>query len=72
MAYRGTYKNGVVTLDEPAPLSDGQRVTIELEATESTATQRLLKLAGNFADSPADASVDHDHYLYGAPKRKPE
>jgi hypothetical protein len=29
----------------------------------------LLEIAGSADDLPADLSVNHDHYLYGAPKQ---
>ena len=32
--------------------------------------QALLEIAGTAADLPADLSVNHDHYLYGTPKRQ--
>jgi len=30
----------------------------------------LLEIAGTADDLPADLSVNHDHYLYGTPKRQ--
>ncbi|MGA3171696.1 MAG: hypothetical protein ABSE62_11870 [Chthoniobacteraceae bacterium] len=30
----------------------------------------LLEIAGSADDLPADLSVNHDHYLYGTPKRE--
>ena len=30
----------------------------------------LLEIAGSADDLPADLSVNHDHYLYGTPKRQ--
>lgn len=30
----------------------------------------LKKLIGLFPDGPKDGSVNHDHYLYGAPEKK--
>ncbi len=30
----------------------------------------LREIAGMAEDLPADLSVNHDHYLYGAPKRQ--
>ncbi len=47
------------------------RVTLEAEtATESaeTAWDVLARYAGT-VDAPADWSSEHDHYLYGTPKR---
>ena len=47
----------------------------ELEATASQAPQTgwgaaLLEIAGSAEDLPADFSINHDHYLYGTPKRQ--
>ena len=30
----------------------------------------LLEIAGSAEDLPADLSINHDHYLYGTPKRE--
>jgi hypothetical protein len=30
----------------------------------------LLDIVGRFSGGPGDAAVEHDHYLYGAPKKK--
>ncbi len=30
----------------------------------------LLEIAGSAEDLPADLSINHDHYLYGTPKRQ--
>jgi hypothetical protein len=88
MVYRGTYKNGVVVLDDTANLSDGQRVVVETETPAlanpspqnslpqsgdaPTVWQKLLELSGTVASGNSDASRNHDYYIYGAPKRDPE
>lgn len=36
----------------------------------SPLAQMLLKYAGVIDDLPADMAKNHDHYLYGAPKRE--
>jgi hypothetical protein len=46
----------------------------ELEATvarepRSGWGRALLEIAGTADDLPADLSLQHDHYLYGTPKR---
>jgi predicted DNA-binding antitoxin AbrB/MazE fold protein len=74
MVVHGTYKNGNVQLDEKVDLTEGQRVTVELrecpvQEGEPTVWQKLLELSGMIKDGPTDASRNHDHYLYGAPKR---
>jgi predicted DNA-binding antitoxin AbrB/MazE fold protein len=89
MVYRGTYKNGVVVLDEGVRLQEGQRVSVDLEPSgkeqqsrggartgdekvengeKPSVWQELAKLAGSIESGRLDASVNHDHYLYGAPK----
>ena len=30
----------------------------------------LLEMIGLFKDGPTDGSVNHDHYIYGVPKKK--
>ncbi len=47
----------------------------ELEAAASPEPQTgwgaaLSEIAGSAEDLPADLSVNHDHYLYGTPKRR--
>jgi hypothetical protein len=77
MVFHGTFKNGVVVLDEKTGLPEGQRVQVNVEQddrppTEPTVWQELSKFAGTIRSGHSDASRNHDHYLYGAPKREPE
>lgn len=78
MVYHGTYRNGVVVLEEPADLVEGQQVRVlpEASAPQSGAPSTTQKLAdaisGVIPDDPTDASRNHDHYLYGSPKRDEE
>jgi hypothetical protein len=71
MTYRGHVKDGLVVLDEPAPLPEGAAVCVELSEAVAGQTlgQKLLKYAGQAQDLPADAARNHDHYLYGTPAR---
>lgn len=67
---------------EKLPPEDLQRVKSRMEeleangggekpmAGEESLGEFLLKFAGTFNDLPSDMSVNHDHYLYGVPKRK--
>jgi len=74
----GTYRNGVVVPDAPVKLAEGQRVRIDFEPAtipttpKPSTSHKLLEIAGVITDAPPDASRNHDHYLYGAPKREPE
>ena len=84
MEYDGTIKGGVVVFTGDVPLPDGTRVRVQpvpeaSQSAESTPTdstsqsetlgQRLMKFAGRARGLPSDAARNHDHYLYGTPKR---
>lgn len=78
MTYRGHIENGVVVLDPPADLPDG--VTVEVHVVPEpndedpagegpTLYERLKDVAGKAEGLPPDAAINHDHYLYGLPKK---
>lgn len=74
MVYRGHIENGVAVLDETVDLKDGTRVRIEIATDEGqgcgrTLTERLASIIGKAQGLPEDAAENHDHYLYGAPKK---
>ena len=77
MVYRGYVKDGRIELDNGGPLPEGVQVRIELvePATHSGSAaheplgRKLLRHAGTATGLPADMSSNHDHYLYGTPKR---
>lgn len=77
MTYKGHVENGVIVLDEPAELPDGASVRIEVcVASEKTETEPIPTLAetlapfiGKAVGLPLDAAENHDHYLYGIPKK---
>jgi hypothetical protein len=76
MSYEGEIRNGVVVLDEGTPLAEGTRVRVEPVASVTVpAGAPLLTLAEivdqfpSDADWPPDYATQHDHYLYGTPKR---
>ena len=80
MTYRGKIRNGVVVLDKRARLPEGTSVTVRPLKGLTTASKkqnrgptlydRLKPFIGVADDLPPDASLNVDHYLYGAPKRK--
>ncbi len=80
MTYRGCVQNGVVVLDAPAGLADGTVVRVhpvrKRPASRKSAKklpslyERLKPFIGSLDGLPADFSVNHDHYLYGVPKRQ--
>jgi hypothetical protein len=79
MVYRGHVKDGVIVLETPDALPEGVEVRVEIVPAESegplldeqgqTLGQKLMKYAGRAVGLPEDASMNHDHYLYGTPKR---
>ena len=73
MTYRGHIKNGQFTLDEPIELPEAPEFVSSLvDATEGQQTvwSKLLDLAGSSSGLVPDLAKNHDHYLYGTPKRQ--
>jgi hypothetical protein len=71
----GTVVNGVVVWDGPPP-ADGTKVRVAASAASPPAGDEdeptligLLAIAGKATGLPADYAAQHDHYLYGTPKR---
>jgi len=79
MGYQGHVKNGMVVLDDPVKLPEGTKVRVDLIDDEQKAPvsndqelslgQKLLKFAGKAEGLPPDFARNHDHYLYGTPKK---
>jgi hypothetical protein len=76
MTYRGHVKNGQILLDEPVVLPEGAEVRIEVAQEPAqngkdspSVWDELLDLAGTVHGLPVDAAKNHDHYLYGTPKK---
>ena len=82
MSIEGQVKNGVVLLPEGVTLAEGSVVRVEpVPQRAEVATpagsprsilSRLADIAGQFPvnpDLPTDLAAQHDHYLYGTPKR---
>jgi hypothetical protein len=57
--------------DGPVELPVGQqlRLRVELVNPSEAPFADLLQFATDVPDAPPDLSVQHDHYLYGTPKR---
>jgi hypothetical protein len=80
MTHRGIVKNGVVVLERPDALSEGVEVSVRALAgargraksakAPPTMYERYKRCIGKAKGMPPDASINIDHYLYGAPKRK--
>ena len=83
MTYRGHVENGTIVLDGPAKLPEGAEVevlhikpparakkTVAKGGKARTVADRLRPLIGCLKGLPSDLAENHDHYLYGVPKRK--
>ena len=79
MTYRGRVKNGVVVFDEPAALPEGAPVSVRAlknarrggrRKRPPSLYERMKPFIGMGDALPPDFSINHDHYLYGTPKRK--
>jgi hypothetical protein len=75
MTYRGHIKNGQITLDEPVALPEGAKVNVNVEVVSNgqelpTIWEQLREMAGTVEGLPPDMAENHDHYLYGTPKKK--
>jgi len=85
MTIRGKIKNGKVVLDDPKVFAEGTEVEVRPakprkrstkahkprgKSRPRTLAERLANVVGKATGLPADASVNHDHYLYGTPKKE--
>lgn len=79
MVYRGHVEKGVVVLDDAVTLPEGLAVNIEpsaagqqvpaIDQNGETLGQKLMRHAGKAIGLPSDLAENHDHYLYGTPKK---
>ncbi|HBY97231.1 MAG: hypothetical protein M5U01_17900 [Ardenticatenaceae bacterium] len=81
LSVRGTYENGIARPDEPISGRDGQAVIItflnepateQLPVATDAAWEALKQLIEAHAVETGipDLAHQHDHYLYGKPKRQ--
>jgi hypothetical protein len=62
--------------DEPVDLPVGTQVEVQIVASTPAERGPLMDLVDwvetlpPLPDSPGDAAAQHDHYLYGTPKRE--
>lgn len=61
----------VLVPDEDVELPVGQPLRLQIELANSAPPRfaDLLSLEADLPDAPADLAAQHDHYLYGSPKR---
>jgi len=76
MVYTGHVRNGVIHADDSVELPEGAVVRFEIASEPSVTAESETSFGERFADVlgaaeglPEDAAENHDHYLYGAPKK---
>ncbi len=78
MTYRGRVEGGSIILEQPATLPEGAVVEVRLlndslpegqSLERSSLAERLKDVVAKARGLPPDAAMNHDHYLYGLPKR---
>ncbi len=76
MTVRATFDGKVLIPEQPLDLPSGSVVELEVRSPAEDGESLLadlLKLAESSPpnpDLPTDGAAQHDHYLYGTPKRK--
>ena len=72
----GRVVNGAVVLDQPGKLEDGTEVRVRpatkaesAQGNNGSLSEMLLSFAGVIEGLPEDLALNHDHYLYGLPKK---
>jgi len=71
----GTVRDGVIVPEPGVTFPEGVQVTIsaDVEAPEkspnATLAEAIKLFAGKAKGLPSDLSLNHDHYLYGTPKK---
>ncbi len=72
------YEDGVLKPKHPVPLEDKAEVRVVIETIEPsppvddadpTGWDALNSLIGIIDNAPPDMAENHDHYLYGFPRR---
>lgn len=61
----------VLIPDGPVDLPVGQPLKVQLEFPDNAAPRfaDLVQFAADLPDAPTDLASQHDHYLYGSPKK---
>lgn len=74
MTIRAKHLGGHLVPAEPLPFDEGAEVLIETveiipSPSEKSLGDTLMEFVGKATGLPPDAAVNHDHYLYGTPKK---
>ena len=68
------YEDGVLKPVQPLPFGEHEKVRITVAESQPSLTEqiaaRVRTLSPETLDRlPADGAAEHDHYIYGTPKR---
>lgn len=71
MSFRAVFRNGKVEFQPGVQIPEGAELVVSVidEADVPTLGELFKDVAGKAAGKPADGSLQHDHYIYGTPKR---
>jgi predicted DNA-binding antitoxin AbrB/MazE fold protein len=74
LTIEAVYENGVLKPAQPLPLKEHEKVRVTVEPARPPIWERILALTADappeeLAKPPIDGASQHDHYLYGTPKR---
>ena len=73
MTVKAHFDGKVIVPDEPLDLRPNQALIVQIEPIEGEKEESALAwIAANAGDSdtlPTDLADQHDHYLYGRPKK---
>lgn len=69
------FDGDVLRPDSPLNLEPNTRYVITIQSVEQPVAQEnawdVLEAMTGTVEAPSDWSSEHDHYLYGTPKRQP-
>jgi predicted DNA-binding antitoxin AbrB/MazE fold protein len=68
------YENGVLKPTQPLPFKEHEKVTLTVESAGPSLAERIAARAASLPPEvldrlPEDGASQHDHYIYGTPKR---
>jgi predicted DNA-binding antitoxin AbrB/MazE fold protein len=74
ITFDAVYENGVLKPDKPLPFQEHEKVNVTVEERQLSLAERIVALARGLPPEvvdawPTDGASQHDHYLYGGPKR---
>ncbi|MFO0967367.1 MAG: antitoxin family protein [Gemmataceae bacterium] len=74
LTVEAVYENGMLKPSEPLPLKEHEKVRITVEARQQSLAERIVTRAHTLPPEtldrlPVDGASQHDHYIYGTPKR---